>query len=436
MPAVIVVGVQWGDEGKGKIIDLLASQADCVVRAQGGNNAGHTVVIGKEEFKLSLIPSGIFNPNTVCYIAAGTVIDPEVLSNEIEMLESRGIPLKERLWVSPGAHVILPYHKQIDQLLEKKKGKMALGTTGRGIGPCYADKANRIGILLGDWVISERFSRILGEVLPLKNDELVRLYNASPLDFTELLREASLFAKKLVPYIRQFEPELHLAIERNDKILFEGAQGTFLDNTYGTYPFVTSSNTIAGGICVGAGVGPSAIEHVLGVLKAYTTRVGNGPLPTEIYEEETFLDHREAREYGTTTGRKRRVGWFDAVIARTGVRLNGIQSLALTKLDILDHVEALKICTAYQLDGKTIKYPPPLSEDLLRVKPIYETLPGWRSATKDIRDPSELPSAARAYLKRIEQLCGVPITILSVGPERESTLVFKHPFGEERGLDE
>ena len=423
-----VVGIQWGDEGKGKIIDLLASQADCVVRAQGGNNAGHTVVIGKEEYKLNLIPSGIFNPNTVCYIAAGTVIDPEVLWNEIEQLEKRGISLKGRLWLSPGAHLILPYHKQIDLLFEKKKGARAIGTTGRGIGPCYADKANRIGIRIGEWIDHETFPRLLAETLPLKNDELVRLFGAPPIDYAELLRSSSALAQKISPYVKHFEPELHTAIERGDQILFEGAQGALLDNTHGTYPFVTSSSTLAAGICVGAGVGPSAIQHVLGVVKAYTTRVGHGPLPSELEEGEIFLDHQTAREFGTTTGRKRRVGWFDAVVARTGVRLNGAHSIALTKLDILDSAEEIKICTGYALDGKTVRFLPATNGELQRVKPIYEKLPGWKCSTKEIQDPSDLPQEARGYLKRIEQLCGVPISILSLGPARESTLILKPLF--------
>lgn len=428
MPSVVVVGVQWGDEGKGKIIDLLSKDADCVVRAQGGNNAGHTVVIGQEEYKLNLIPSGIFNPTTLCYIGAGTVIDPEVLLAEIEQLEQKGITLKERLFVSPGAHVIFPYHKQIDLALEKKKGKLAVGTTGRGIGPCYADKANRIGIRMGDFVDQEALSTLLTETLPLKNDELSLLYGQDPLDLCQLLKSSSQIAQKLIPFVKQFEPDLHTSLERGDTVLFEGAQGTFLDNTHGTYPFVTSSSTLAAGICVGAGVGPSAIGHVLGVLKAYTTRVGNGPLPTELKGDELFLDHIQAREYGTTTGRKRRIGWFDAVIARTGVRMNGVQSLALTKIDILDSCDEIKICTGYRVGDKTFKYTPTLIQELEKVEPIYETVPGWKTSTSKIKDPSELPQEARNYLKRIEHLCAVPISILSLGPARESTIILKNPF--------
>jgi len=436
MSGLIVVGVQWGDEGKGKIIDLLSAQADWIVRAQGGNNAGHTVVIGQEEYKLNLIPSGIFNPQAFCAIAAGTVIDPAVLLAEIEQLEKRNIQVKDRLWISPGAHLILPYHKQIDSLQEKKKGKLAVGTTGRGIGPCYADKANRIGIQVGQWIDSELFSALLNHILPLKNEEIVKLYGGDPIDYASLLKDYSQMAKKLNPFVKPFELDLHKALEGRENVLFEGAQGAFLDNTHGTYPFVTSSSTLSAGICMGAGVGPVSIGHVLGVVKAYTTRVGNGPFPTELKEHELFLNHHEAREFGTTTGRRRRVGWFDAVMARTGVRLNGIQSLALTKLDILDSVDELKICTGYTLGSKTVKFMPALTSELEKVVPFYESMPGWKSSTRGIRDPGELPREARAYLKRIEQLCGVPISILSMGPGREDTLIIKDLFPEREGLED
>lgn len=428
MPSVIVVGAQWGDEGKGKIIDILTSKAKHIVRSQGGNNAGHTVIIDKEEYKLHLIPAGALHPDTICYIEAGTVIDPEVLLQEIKGLEARGIKLKNRLWISPAAHILFPYHRMIDQLLEKKKGERFVGTTGRGIGPCYADKANRLGIRMGELIRADLFGKILTSVLAIKNDELEKLYGAERLQYDELFATFTGFAEALKPYVSQTEDTIHTAIENGENVLFEGAHGTFLDITTGTYPFVTSSNTIASGIATGAGVGPSRIDHTIGVIKAYTTRVGNGPLPSEAKENEQFLNHQEAREFGTTTGRKRRIGWFDAVLAKTAVRLNGLQSLALTKLDILDNLSEIKICVAYSINGKTQTTFPPIAEDLALISPIYETLPGWKTTTTNIKSYEDLPKPAQDYLKKIETLCGIPISILSLGPERERTIIIKDPF--------
>lgn len=428
MPSVIVVGVQWGDEGKGKIIDILTAQAKHVVRSQGGNNAGHTVVIGQEEYKLHLIPSGILQAATKCYIGAGTVIDPKVLLQEIQSLESRGHKINTRLLISSAAHVIFPYHCQLDLLLENKKGDRSIGTTGRGIGPCYADKVNRMGIRMGELIRPDLFPKALKSVLALKNEELIKLYNAAPLNYEMLLKQYTLYADMLRPYVVEVEEMIHRAIEAKENILFEGAQGTFLDITTGTYPFVTSSNTVAGGICLGAGVGPSSIDHTLGVVKAYTTRVGNGPLPTEVKENEGFLDHQQAREYGTTTGRKRRIGWFDSVLVKTGVQLNGLQSMAITKLDILDQLETIKICVAYQINGKRCHYLPSLAEDLNKIIPVYETVPGWKTSTRNAKAYPDLPGPAKNYLKKIETLCGIPISIISTGPERESTIILKDPF--------
>lgn len=428
MPSVVVVGAQWGDEGKGKVIDLITSQAKYIVRAQGGNNAGHTILIGDQEYKLHLIPSGILHSHTQCFIGAGTVIDPEVLLKEIDGLTSRGIKVEGRLWISPSAHIIFPYHRQLDILLEKRKGSRFIGTTGRGIGPCYADKANRLGIRITELVRPEYFSKVLKSVLALKNEELERLYNAEKFDFEEMYRQYADFGVKLSPYVANVEELLHQAMERNENILFEGAQGTFLDITLGTYPFVTSSNTVAGGICIGAGVGPSCLDHTLGVVKAYTTRVGNGPLPSETTEDDTFLDHRIAREYGTTTGRKRRIGWFDAVLARTAVRLNGLQSIALTKLDVLDQLDSIKICVGYQLGDKRLDHIPSLAEDLEKVLPIYEVMQGWKSSTTDIATYDQLPQEAKNYLHRIEELCKVPISMISLGPERSRTIILRDFF--------
>jgi|688.fasta_scaffold04059_8 adenylosuccinate synthase len=428
MPGVIVVGVQWGDEGKGKIIDLLTSKSKHVVRAQGGNNAGHTVVIGKEEYKLHLIPSGILQTDTQCYIGAGTAIDPEFLIREMESLKSRGHQIEGRLKISPAAHVIFPYHKQMDLLLEAKKGDRSIGTTGRGIGPCYADKANRLGIRMGELIRADIFPKVLKSVLTLKNEELVKIYGADPISYDVLFKLYTVYGETLKPFVAPVEELIHDALEKKERVLFEGAQGTFLDITTGTYPYVTSSNTIAGGICVGAGVGPSNIYHTLGVVKAYTTRVGHGPLPTETKEDEGFLDHHRAREYGTTTGRKRRIGWFDSVLVKTAVRLNGLQSMALTKLDVLDELKTIKICVAYQIDGKICRFLPSLAEDLCKIVPIYETVEGWQSSTCSIRNYNELPEQAKQYLKKIEALCGIPISMISIGPERDRTIILQDLF--------
>lgn len=428
MAQIILIGAQWGDEGKGKIIDILTAQSKHVVRAQGGNNAGHTVIIDKEEYKLHLIPSGILHPHTHCYIGAGTVIDPEVLIQEIEALESRNIHVKGRLWISPSAHIIFPYHRILDLLLEQKKGERSIGTTGRGIGPCYADKASRLGIRMGELIRPDIFSKVLRSVLYLKNEELTKLFAGEKIHFEEIHKKYSQFAEVLKPYVACVEELINQAIDNKENVLFEGAQGTFLDISLGTYPFVTSSNTIAGGICAGAGVGPTRIDHTIGVIKAYTTRVGNGPLPTEVEENERFLDHHQAREYGTTTGRKRRIGWFDAVLARTAVRFNGVDSIALTKLDVLDHLENIKICVGYQIHGLRLDHVPYLSEDLEKIVPIYETVPGWKVSTSHIDHYDNLPEHAKNYLMKIEALCGAPISMISLGPERERTIILKDIF--------
>ena len=433
MPSILVVGAQWGDEGKGKIIDILSSQADCIVRAQGGNNAGHTVLIGSEEYKLHLIPSGILHPHTQCIIGAGTVIDPEVLLHEIQVLQSRNIDIKRRLWISPLAHVILPYHRQIDALAEKRKGNLSIGTTGRGIGPCYADKTNRIGIRVGEFIRPDLFPDLLKNVLSLKNEELVKLYDAVPIDFDELLKQCISHAECLKPFVADVENNVHDVLEACKNVLFEGAQGTFLDLTFGTYPYVTSSSTIAAGICTGAGVGPSSITHTLGVMKAYTTRVGNGPFPTEDLGKQLAIDAHKARELGTTTGRHRRVGWFDAIMAKASVKFNGLQSLALTKLDILDHLESLKICTGYQINGNVIRTFPSMTQDLAQVTPLYETLPGWKTPTGFIKHFNDLPPNAKAYVNRIEELCGIPVSMLSVGPERDKAFII-HPLFDSEAL--
>lgn len=432
MPSVIVVGAQWGNEGKGKIIDLLTAQAKHTVRAQGGNNAGHSVIIGREEYRLYLIPSGIFHPHTQCYIGAGTVIDPEVLVFEINALESRGISVKDRLKISPAAHVIFPYHRKLDIALELRKGVLAVGTTGRGIGPCYADKAQRLGIRIVEMLEPELFAKMLKTVLTLKNEELYKVHDTAKLSYDEIYSEYTRYGNILRPYIGNVEEIVHGAINSGENVLLEGSQGTFLDNTLGSYPYVTSSCTVAGGLCTGIGIGPSLIDHTLGVLQAYTTRLGLGPLPSEIKEEHPFTDTYDPRDSSSPTRRKKRVGWFDAMLAKTAVRLNGFDSIALTKLDVLDKLPTIKICVGYELNGTRVQNLPYLSEELDKVKPIYETLTGWLHSISNITSYEQLPKETREYLKRIEEICGVPISLISVGPEREQILVQQNPFSTTR----
>jgi adenylosuccinate synthase len=431
MSGVIVVGIQWGDEGKGKMIDLLAEHAGHVVRAQGGNNAGHTIKIGDEEFRFHLVPSGVLYPHVHCYIGGGTVIDPDVLIKEMQGLEARGIKLQGRLSISPYAHVILPYHRELDRLYEQQKGSGSIGTTGRGIGPCYADKALRIGIRMGELLNREILEKRLALAVNIKNQELEKIFHVCRVDYESLLHEYLSFGQKLAPFIISFENELDAFLKKGADVLFEGAHGSLLDTTFGTYPFVTSSPTLAGGICAGAGVGPTRIGHTLGVVKAYTTRVGNGPLPSKLSleEERLFPDSSSAREIGTTTGRKRRMGWFDAMIVRFTAHLNGVDSIALTKLDILDQLKEIKICTGYRLHGKMLDAPPVIPEEMEAVEPVYEIVPGWQSSTCDIERREDLPKNALKYLERVEKLCDTPISILSLGPERHRTLFFRKFFG-------
>ncbi len=420
MSRIVIVGSQWGDEGKGKVIDALAENVDWIIRAQGGNNAGHTILFNGQEFKLHLIPTGILHPETKCAIAAGAVIDPEVLKAEMERLATRGIRFKQRFFISPSAHLIMPYHKVMDTLQEKRKGKVAIGTTKRGIGPCYSDKVNRIGIRMGDLIDPERFKTVLQSVLTLKNEELSLLFRHEPFSFDRMYDEYSDLAASLAPFVQDFSSQ----IAEDETLLFEGAQGTYLDVTSGTYPYVTSSHTTAAGICSGAEIAPNSVDEIIGVLKVYATRVGNGPFPTEMKSDDR-LCARAAREVGTTTGRVRRIGWFDAVLARASVSLNGITSLAVTKLDILDSFEEIKICVAYQIGGKTHKAPPLASLKWEDIIPVYETLPGWKTPTHQCRSYSELPNQAKAYLSRLSVLSGAPISLVSVGPDRKQTLFLK-----------
>lgn len=428
MSSMIVVGAQWGDEGKGKVTDLLAKSVDFVVRAQGGNNAGHTILIDSHELRFHLIPSGILHPNTQCLIAGGTVIDPGSFLEEVNCLRKEGIDFAGRLWLSNYAHVIFPYHKLLDKLYENRKKDRAIGTTGKGIGPCYADRSSRIGIRLAEFMRSDILRERLQATLFSKNQELQIIFQQEPLLLDSLLEECHQLAAKLKPFIAPVKEWIAEALKMGKKVLFEGAQGTLLDNNFGSYPYVTSSSTIAAGIIAGAGIGPTKIDHVLGVVKTYTTRVGEGPLPTAFTEkEQKMFVASKAREIGATTGRTRRMGWFDACLVRYSAKLNGLDSMALTKLDILDILDEIKICTHYRLDGVILESPPALIEDLARVEPIYEVLEGWGKKTSHLSSYKELPEKAIYYLKRISELIDIPISMVSLGPDRKSTL-FLHQF--------
>jgi adenylosuccinate synthase len=430
MHSIIVIGTQWGDEGKGKVVDLLSEKADCVVRSQGGNNAGHTIVVDQNEYRFHLIPSGVLYPHTQCFITGGTVIDPKVLLEEMRGLNSKGVYFQGRLHLSLYAHCIFPYHCTLDKLYEESKGANKIGTTGRGIGPCYMDKAARIGIRICELIDPSLLEKRLSSVLAMKNRELQLLFGHEGFLFEPLYKEYLEYGQRLLPYVGDAEFKVAEAISANKKVLFEGAHGALLDGTFGTYPFVTSSYTMASGVSVGAGVGPSRISHTIGVVKAYTTRVGSGPLPSALTsaEEHLFLDHATAREIGTTTGRKRRMGWFDACLVRFASRLSGVDSLALMKLDILDHVEEIKICTGYRLNGEVLRTLPPTVEALEAVEPLYESLPGWKCSTKEAASLQDLPKQARRYLDRIVELVDVPLSLISVGPERHRTIVLRDIF--------
>jgi adenylosuccinate synthase len=431
---VIVIGAQWGDEGKGKITDLLSRSADVVVRYQGGVNAGHTVVVKDQTFKLHLIPSGILYPKTRCIIGSGTVIDPKVLIEEMDQLATLGIST-EHLYISQTAHVTMPYHRLLDQASEERRGEHKIGTTKRGIGPTYADKSERIGVRVIDLVDPDGLRSQVTWAVNHKNEILEKLYGLPPLDPAAVVEEYLQYADRLRPHVIDSSLHIDEAVRDRANILFEGAQGTLLDLDHGTYPYVTSSNPISGGACVGAGVGPTIIDRVIGVAKAYTTRVGEGPFPTELTDTVGQQLGDRGAEFGTTTGRARRCGWFDAVIGRYAVRINGLDCLAITKLDVLDDLPEIKVCVAYDIDGETCHHFPSNARRFAQCQPIYKTMPGWQQSTADCRTLEDLPQAALNYLKFLAELMEVPIAIVSLGASRDQTIIVEDPIhGPKRAL--
>jgi adenylosuccinate synthase len=429
MPNTVVVGTQWGDEGKGKIVDLLTAEADLVVRFQGGNNAGHTLVVKGKKFIFHLIPSGILYKGKKCLIGNGVVVDPGVLLEEIEELARAGIEVgPERLGLSEKAHIIMPYHKAVDLAREEAKGKEKIGTTGRGIGPCYEDKAGRTGIRAIDLTEPETLKKKIRTSLKEKNFYLERFLAGKALDAEAVLTEALGFGERLSPFLCDVSLELEEALQESRNILFEGAQGTHLDIDHGTYPFVTSSNPVAGAACAGAGIGPGQLHHIVGVVKAYTTRVGAGPFVTELTDETGNFIQERGMEFGATTGRRRRCGWLDLVVLRDSARFNGLNSLAITKLDVLAGLETLRVCIGYELKGRRIPSRPASLERFAECVPIYRELPGWQEDISGVRRLENLPVQARAYLDLIQEETRVPLSIISVGAGREETIMIQNPF--------
>jgi len=421
MATTILVGAQWGDEGKGKIIDVLTEQSDVVVRYQGGNNAGHTVEVGDQKYVLHLIPSGILHPGKISVIGNGVVVDPVALLDEIKHLRQRGVSIDGNLYISETAHLVLPYHRLLDEIREEQKGKRKIGTTKRGIGPAYADKVARTGLRVIDLLSAERFSEKLRRKVR-ENNEIFKAFSAKPLSFDKINHDYLACGRELHPLITDTVTLLNRAVRDGKSILFEGAQGTLLDIDFGTYPFVTSSNATAGGACVGTGVPPHKIDRVVGVMKAYTTRVGEGPFPTELLDDHGMLLRETGREFGATTGRPRRCGWFDAVATRYSVMVNGIDDLAVTKLDVLDELPKVRICVGYKCDGKMYETMPNDGDLLQHCTPVYQEFDGWRTSTKRVQEFDGLPKRARIYLQKLAQLSGAKLSIVSVGARREETM--------------
>jgi len=431
---VVVIGTQWGDEGKGKIVDWLTDHSQGVVRFQGGHNAGHTLVINGKKTVLHLVPSGILRDGVTCYIGNGVVLSPDALIKELDELKEAGVDAEPRLRISEACPLILPYHQAIDLAREASKGDNKIGTTGRGIGPCYEDKVARRALRLQDLTRPKRFAEKLAELLDYHNFMLQHYYHAPTVDFQQVLDGALAIAPRLEKMVADVPRALYDAHKAGANLLFEGAQGTLLDIDHGTYPFVTSSNCVAGAAAAGAGIGPSMLHYVLGITKAYTTRVGSGPFPTELYDAVGKLDpigkhlSDKGHEFGATTGRARRCGWFDAAALKRSIQINGVSGLCVTKLDVLDGVEELKLCTGYKLEGVFTDILPVGAEELSRCEPVYQTLPGWKQSTVGVKTLDGLPAMARDYLKRIEEVCAVPVDMISTGAEREETIVLRHPF--------
>lgn len=426
--SIVVLGTQWGDEGKGKIVDLLSRKADAVVRFQGGHNAGHTLVINGEKTVLHLIPAGILNPGVECLIGNGVVLSLEALKREIEKLEANGVNVRERIYISPACAMILPYHVSMDTARERARGDRAIGTTCRGIGPAYEDKVARRGLRTTDFLDSKRLAERLEPVLDYHNFVLEHRFGEDTLDFDDVLNQALELGEYFRPMVKDVSVRLHELRNSGKRIMFEGAQGSLLDIDHGTYPYVTSSNTTVGGVCTGAGVGPDSIDYVLGITKAYVTRVGGGPFPTELFDDDGARIARRGDEFGATTGRPRRCGWLDAVALRRMVQLNGVTGLCVTKLDVLDGFEELKICTAYRIGDQEFETPPLDVHDWSNIEPVYESHAGWSESVRGATELDTLPAAARAYLDRMEELTGVPIHLISTGPERSENIVTLNPF--------
>jgi adenylosuccinate synthase len=422
MANTVVIGSQWGDEGKAKIVDFLTLEADVVIRFQGGANAGHTVVVDGESFIFHLIPAGVMHADKICVIGNGVVLDPAQLLAEIAEVKGRGIAIDGRLKIADNAQVVLPFHKMSDQLQEKAAGKHAIGTTGRGIGPCYSDKVNRLGVRIGDLLDREELQRRIEALAAVRNNEFVKLYGAAPLAVEPIVEEYAEYGRRLAPYVCDVTVYLDAAQKEGKRLIFEGAQGTVLDVDHGTYPYVTSSNTVAGSAACGSGVGPTTITRVVGVVKAYTTRVGNGPFPTEQFDEVGEKLSKIGQEFGATTGRKRRCGWFDAPVVRKAAMVNGLTHLAITKVDVLDTFEKIQICTGYRIDGKVYKTIPNRVSLVGRAEPIYEEMPGWNVSTAHCTKWSDLPLPLQNYLNRLSELLEVPVGWISVGPSREQTI--------------
>jgi len=425
---VVVIGSQWGDEGKGKVVDLLTDKADAVVRFQGGHNAGHTLVIDGKQTVLHLIPSGILREDVRCLIGNGVVLSPEALLEELEMLEHNGVNAHDRMGISESCPVILPYHIALDHAREVARGKKAIGTTGRGIGPCYEDKISRRGIRLGEMFDAPHLADRLREVMDYHNFSLKNYFKQDEVDVQMVLDQALAHAEVLKPLVEDIPGTLHNLRKAGKNVMFEGAQGALLDIDHGTYPYVTSSNTTAGGACTGTGVGPREIDYVLGIVKAYTTRVGAGPFPTELFDDDGDHLGTKGHEFGATTGRKRRCGWLDAVALRRSLQINSVTGMCITKLDVLDGMETIKICIGYNLDGKEIDTPPVGADRFEECKPVFIEMPGWQESTVGAKSHDDLPRAAQDYLRKVEELCECPVDIISTGPDRAETVVLRHPF--------